>query len=169
MHKRLRLDSAELASTSTSLRLTPTDWSLCLICRENKTEKLTRPDQTKRKDIGTGYSSLTENLIKFSELGELSFNLERLNDGHGIEVAMVAHGAQYHQICRLQYNNAKLQRAQMRALKKEDQTDEEGSACKRTRAHSDSLSKEISATCFFCGQSPVNKSLRSARMCNLGW
>ncbi|PIK35048.1 hypothetical protein BSL78_28134 [Apostichopus japonicus] len=91
-----------------------------LICQEDKTETLTKPGQSKRKDIGSGYSSLAENLIKFSELGELpgSFHLERLDDGHGIEAAMVAHGAQYHQTCRLQYNNTKLQRAQKRALRK---------------------------------------------------
>ena len=120
MSKRFRLAPSERTSPSTSPHLITTDWSLCLICQEDKTETLTKPDQSKRKDIGSGYSSLAENLIKFSELGELpgSFHLERLDDGHGIEAAMVAHGAQYHQTCRLQYNNTKLQRAQKRALKK---------------------------------------------------
>ena len=97
-------------------------------------ETLTKPDQSKRKDIGIGYSSLAENLVKFSELGELpwSFRLEWLDDGHGTEAAMVAHGAKYHQACRLQYNNTKLQRAQKNALKKEGERDEEQPACKLT-------------------------------------
>lgn len=129
MSKRFRLAHAERTSPSTSPNLTTTDWRLCLICQEDKTETLTKPDPSKRKDIDSGYSSLAENLIKFSELGELpgSFHLERLDDGHGIEAAMVAHGAQYHQMCRLQYNNTKLQRAQKRALKKEGQSHEEQS------------------------------------------
>jgi len=144
MSKRFRLADAERTSPSTSPHLTTTDWRLCLICQEDKTETLTKPDQSKRKAIGSGYSSLVENLIKFSELGELpgSFHLERLNDGHGIEAVMVAHGAQYHQTCRLQYNDTKLQRAQQRALKKEGRSDDEQSVCKRTRAHSPSLSTE---------------------------
>lgn len=165
MSKRFRLAHAERTSPSTSPHLTTTDWRLCLICQEDKTETLTKPDQSKRKDIGSGYSSLAENLIKFSELGELpgSFHLERLDDGHGIEAAMVAHGAQYHQTCRLQYNNTKLQRAQKRALKKEGQSDEEQSVCKRTRAHSRSSSTEkVPETCFFCGQPAGANSLRKA-------
>lgn len=128
-------------------------------------ETLTKPDQSKRKDIGSGYSSLAENLIKFNELGELpgSFHLEILDDGHGIEAAMVEHGAQYHQTCRLQYNNTKLQRAQKRALKKEGQSDEEQSVGKRTRARSRSSSTHnVSESCFFCGQPAGAKSLRKA-------
>jgi len=124
MSKSFRLADAERLSPSTSQHLTTTDWTLCLICQEEKTETLTKPDQSNRKGTGSGYSSLAENLVKFSELGELtgSFHLERLNDGHGIEAAMVAHGAKYHQTCRLQYNNTKLQRAQKRALKKEGES-----------------------------------------------
>ena len=95
MSKSFRLADVERTSPSTSQHLTTTDWKLCLICQEDKTETLTKPDQSKRKDIGSGYSSLAENLVKFSEFGELpgSFHLERLDDGHGIEAAMVAHGA----------------------------------------------------------------------------
>lgn len=127
-------------------------------------ETLTKPEQSKRKDIGSGYSSLAENLIKFNELGELpgSLKLERLDDGHGIEAAMVAHGAQYHHTCKLQYNNTKLQRAEKRALKKESQSDEEQSLCKRTRAHSRSSTEKVPETCFFCGQPAGSNSLRKA-------
>ena len=104
-------------------------------------------------------------MVKFSELGELpgSFNLGRLDDGHCIEAAMVAHGAQYHHTCTLQYNNTKLQRAQKRALKKESQSDEEQSVSNRTRAHSRSASTEkVPETCFFCGQPAGANSLRKA-------
>jgi hypothetical protein len=166
MSKSFGLADVERTSPSTSQHLTTTDWKLCLICQEDKTETLTKPDQSKRKDIGSGYSSLAENLAKFSELGELlgSFHLERLDDGHGIEAAMVAHGAKYHQTCRLQYNNTKLQRAQKRALKKAGESDEEQAACKRTRLHSRSSSteKKVPETCFFCEQPAGADSLRKA-------
>jgi len=76
---------------------------------------------------------------------------------------MVAHGAKYHQACRLQYNNTKLQRAQKNALKKENERDEEQPACKLTRLHSRSSSTEkVSETCFFCEQPAGADSLRKA-------
>ena len=59
--------------------------------------------------MGRGYSSLADNLIKFNQLGELPFKLERLDDGnYGIEVTMVKNNAQYHQSCQLKYNNLKV-------------------------------------------------------------
>ena len=147
MSKRFTLAHAERTSPSTSPHLTTTDCRLCLICQEDKMETLTKPDQSKRKDIGSGYSSLAENFESFAG----SFHLERLDDGHGIEAAMVEHGAQYHQTCRLQYNNTTLQRAQKRAIKKEGQSDEEQSSWKCARAHSRSLSTEmVLETCLSC-------------------
>jgi len=105
-------------------------------------------------------------LVKFSELGELPglFHLKRLDDGHGIEAVMVAHGAQYYQTCRLQYNNTKLQRAQKRALKKEGGSHEEQAKSKRTRSHSRSSSteKKVPETCFFCEQPADTYSLWKA-------
>ena len=103
---------SEFPSPSTNVQLvTMTDWKLCLICQEQKEEPLTCPSQSKRKDVGSGYSSLAENLIRFHELGQLPIRLERLDEGNGIEMTMVANDAKYHQSCRLQYNNTKLQRA----------------------------------------------------------
>ncbi|KAK4307613.1 hypothetical protein Pmani_020633 [Petrolisthes manimaculis] len=54
MSKSFRLANVEQTSPSTSLHLTTTDWKLFLICKEDKTEALTKPDQSKRKDIGSG-------------------------------------------------------------------------------------------------------------------
>ena len=46
--------------------------------------------------MGSGYSSHAENLIKFNEFGQLpgTFQLERLNEGHCIEAAIVANNSQ---------------------------------------------------------------------------
>jgi len=76
---------------------------------------------------------------------------------------MVAHGSKYHQTCRLQYNNTKLQRAQKNTLKKKGERDEKQPACKLTRLHSRSSSTEkVSETCFFCEQPAGADSLRKA-------
>ena len=61
--------------------------------------------------MGSGYSSLAENLMEFYELGQWPIQLERLDEGQGIEMTMVANNALYHHSCRLKYNNTKLKRA----------------------------------------------------------
>ena len=62
--------------------------------------------------MGSGYSSLAENLMEFYELGQLPIQLERLDEGQGIEMTTVANNALYHHSCRLKYKNTKLKRAE---------------------------------------------------------
>ena len=47
------------------------DWNLCIICQETTNKHLQCPasETHRRKDIGSGYVTLTENLKAFSELG----------------------------------------------------------------------------------------------------
>ena len=59
----------------------------------------------------SGYASLPENLMELNKPGQLPIPLERLDEGEGIEMAMIANNAEYHQSCRLKYNNTKLRRA----------------------------------------------------------
>lgn len=79
-------------------------------------EPLTSSLNSKRKDVGKGYQSLAENLVKFDELGELprTLHLNRMNEGQGIEAAMISNKAKWHKSCRLRYNNQMLQRAEKR-------------------------------------------------------
>ena len=76
-----------------------------MICQEEKGETLACPPKSKRKDIVSGYHSLVDNRVKFNELGQLPIHLEELDECHGIEMAMIANNAQYHQACRLKYSN----------------------------------------------------------------
>ena len=111
---------------------------------------LTCPSNSKRKDVGSGYSSLAEKLVEFNELKLLPFQLEWLDKGQGIEMTMVANNSQYHQSCKLKYNNAKLKRA--------EKSDEDFIPCKRSRSRSiePGILKTLSC-CFFCGE-PSNTS-----------
>ena len=106
--------------------------------------------------MGSGYNSLAENFIKFNELGQLpgTHKLERLNEDHGIEAAMVANNGQYHHTCRLKYSNTKLQRAEQRKLKTEGESHDIPAACKCTRSHSRTSRTEnmTQGACLFCGQ-----------------
>ena len=96
--------SVQVPSTSTKCQ-TVTNWKLIIIYQEETKESLTCPSKSKRKDLGSGCSSLAQQLIRFNELNQLPFQLERLDERCGIEMAMVANHVQYHQSCRLQYNN----------------------------------------------------------------
>ena len=51
----------------------------------------------KKEDIGKGYQSLADNLAKFDELGKLprTLQLDRINEGQGIEAAMVTNEAKW--------------------------------------------------------------------------
>ncbi len=145
-----------------------TSTSTHTICQEEKSESLTSPSKSKRKDSGSGYSSLAANLIRFSELGQLpgTLQLERLNEGYGIEAAMVANNALYHQTCKLKYNNTKLQRAEKRTLMTEGEIHDVPDACKRTRFHSRSSSTEKAQEAVFLLQTTC-RNRWSSRSCNI--
>lgn len=112
--------------------------------------------------MGSGYTSLAENLVKFDKFGEIPGILKRLDEGHGIEAAMVANNAQYHQSCRLKFNRTKLQRAEKRALKAEGESHGISAAvCKRTRSSS-TEKKDVQEVCFFCDQPAGTDMLHEA-------
>ncbi len=69
-----------------------------------------------------------------SELGELdeSVDLGRLDEGDGIVATLINHRAKWHKLCRMKYNNMKLQRVKRKL------SEEPGSSAatppKRTRS-----------------------------------
>ena len=98
--------------------------------------------------------------MKFSELGQLPFQLERLDEGCGIEMTLVANSAHYHQSYRLKFNNTKYVRAEkrFRVLKADVPV---LPACKRSRSRSteDCVTKNV---CFFCGEASGNSVMHEA-------
>ena len=83
----------------------------------------------------------------------ITVQLQRLDEGHGVEATMVAHQAKWHYTCMLQYNNTMLRRAEKRPIASSSAFGSSDDAPgKRTR----SLSSEATtsdASCFFCGES----------------
>ena len=140
------VDSGQCSSSVDTV--TTLNWKLCIICQEEKDEPLTCPMNSKRKDLGSGYASLSENLIEFEKLGKLPFSLRRLDEGPGIEQCMVDNAAQYHHSCRLKYNNTKLQRATKRVLcaNSEDTYSTERKRRKLRSMAPDCVTKDV---CFF--------------------
>ena len=90
MAKNFAFVEASTHDPSTPIKTqTATNWKLCIIFQENTKEPLTCPTNPKWRDVGSGYSSLAEQLIWFDELKQLPFPLKRLNEGCGIETTMV--------------------------------------------------------------------------------
>ncbi len=86
------------------------------MCQAETPESLTSPACSKRKDVGRTYEALAENLMKFNALGILptTLQLDRIDEGQGIEASMSANEAKWHQSCKLRYNKTMLQRAEKR-------------------------------------------------------
>ena len=87
MSKSFQLVGLERPVTSTSMHITQTNWKLCIIYQEDKSECLTSPSKSKRKDSESRFSSCAVNLSRFSELGQLpgTLQLERLKEGVALQ------------------------------------------------------------------------------------
>jgi len=135
-----------------------TNWELCAICQEDTAESLVCPENTKRPNTGSGYKTLAGNLMQFGELGLLprTLQLDRLDEGEGIEAALVAHKAVYHKRCMLRFNTTKLQRAQKRPAGGSSSGEGNAVPGKRTRSLSAESSTSSQPSCFFCRQSGVD-------------
>ena len=142
---------------STSQHPADINWELCVVCQENTAESLTSPLHSKRKDVGKGYQSLAENLVKFKELGKLSTNvqLDRMDEGQGIEAALVTNKAKWHKTCVLRYNNQMLQRA-IKSVEHEISVED---AAPRTSSRLRSSPNPDKMSCFFCDKEAGSEGL----------
>ena len=142
-----------------------TDWNKCCICQKVTNEVLQCPTRAKRHDIkvGQGYSTLSSNIMRFSELGELPvfLELERLDEGSGIETTLINNKAVWHKLCYNNFNTTKLQRAEKRVIAS-DSEQENGPAKKyRCRSSFQEMPKDC---CFFCGEGPLESLHEAATM-----
>ena len=144
---------------STSQHSADINWELCVLCQEQTAESLISPLQSKIRDVGKGYQSLAENLIKFNELNKLSktlqSRLDKMNDdGKGIEAALVTNKAKWHKTCVLRYNNQKLQRA----IKKEHEVPVKDEAPRKSVRLQSTL-HPIKVSCLFCDKEAGSEGL----------
>ena len=72
------------------------NWDLCALCPgENKNVKLVSPVNFTRRDSGSGYITLADNLPKFADVGQLPIQvpLSHLDEEKGIEETLRSHKA----------------------------------------------------------------------------
>jgi len=93
-----RGEEAETVQSTPVQPATETDWSLCFICQEMIKESLMCPSQNTCQDKGSSYSILTGHLRTFNDLGLLpkSFLFSQLDEGSGVQAALITNNARYH-------------------------------------------------------------------------
>ena len=80
-----------------------TDWPKCFICQTITEAPLRTPKE--------GYQTLSTNLPKFHDLRSLpaGLNLQRIDNGNGIEKTLKENSAKYHNKCQLLFKNTRLE------------------------------------------------------------
>ena len=94
------------------------DWNLCIICQETTNERLQCPasETHRRKDIGSGYVTLAENLQAFSELGIDTPVIKSFKNLETLPACLLENQGKWHKSCHFRFNSTKLQRLRKRSL-----------------------------------------------------
>jgi hypothetical protein len=131
-----------------------TDWSKCLLCQAVTPEPLQCPAESKRCDVGAGqgYSTLSSNIVRFSELHELPMpiDLARLDEGNGMEATMLEHKAKWHKLCHTKFNITKLQRAEKRKSAMKDCDFDTNTTSKKYIRPKSGSHESATDVCFLC-------------------
>lgn len=87
---------------------------MCILCQEQKNEKLQCPSNSKRSDVGEGYRRMAENMEGFFDINRIPFDVQKsqLDDGSGMYNTLLKNKSSWHVSCKDKINATKLQRAQ---------------------------------------------------------
>lgn len=137
------------------------DWSMCILCQENKSENLQCPANSRRADFGAGYRRMAENMEGFFEINSMPFNIQehQLNDGSGLYNSFMKNKASWHISCKDKVNGTKLLRAQ----KRQGTHEVYGNISpKKTRRESLTTNDTREPRCFFCNEVAGSLTLHKA-------
>ena len=94
---------------ATKITSSITNWNLCVLCQLDTNASLECPARSTRPTFESGYKSLAEHLIQLQSLGCVAdIDINRLDDGDGIEAMLMRHQACWHKACQLNFNQTKL-------------------------------------------------------------
>jgi len=150
-----------LVDTSTPLPLKKprvTDWNLCVFCQKHTKTGLECPARSHKAPIGSGYKSLAEHLAQFEmhKSMPLEIDLNRFNDGDGIEATLMRHSAHWHKACRVKFSQTKLDR-----LEKKNKDSSNESLSMQTRSSHECVQLDEDR-CFFCDEPAGHATLHNA-------
>jgi hypothetical protein len=115
----------------------------------------------------SGYRTLSKNISEFAKINEMPIPLDirRIDEGDGIESALIKNEAKYQESCRLMFNNTKLQRSQKRHQPPDTSLSDVPSSFKFTRKSSTAPTEERSLhleECLICEKQASRSELREA-------
>ena len=99
MSKRIRFSLSAQEKQST-------DWAKCFICLEDKHEARKSPPM--KIDLAKiRIQNLVKKYFGFAKINEMPIPLDirRIDEGNGIEAALIKNEAKYHESCKLMFNN----------------------------------------------------------------
>ena len=134
------------------------NWDLCVLCQKHTSEKLCCPAESKRSSGGSGYKTLSHNLLAFSKIGCLpnTIDISQLDDGEGIQATFEQHRARWHDSCRLAYNKTELFRAEKRKISSDHNADVPNKYIRRPNR---SQAQHSVDKCFFCNRQADKETL----------
>ena len=111
--KRHALFNPALCSTPKQPKATSAiNWKLCFLCQTETDETLQCPARSLKLPVGSGCMLLAESLNQFKDLGIIPMDLdvEKLDEGIGIQETLMIHSTKWHKTCSLKFNKQALQR-----------------------------------------------------------
>ena len=141
------------SSSSKAKNFTETNYELCALCQKEIDDVKMNPSERKGLNRASGYATLARNIPEFNKIGKmpLDLDIDRINDGSGIENTLQKNKAFYHKSCHKQFCNMKLERAQKQACKRKiEDIDTENSSPVKTRRILNSTPTSKKRLCFFC-------------------
>ena len=151
------------ALSSTPKQPKPTsaiNWLQCVLFQTETDETLQCPARYSKLPVGSGYTSLAENLNQFKDLGiaPMDLDVEKLNEGIGIQETLMIHSAKWHKTRNLKFNKQVLQRVSRKQTKQRSQN--AGISGVQTRsAFSHTTSLDLF---FFCNEPAGTTNLHEA-------
>ena len=138
-----------------------------MLCQECTTKTdLECPARLTKGSVGSGYKTLAKHLTEFQLLGymPMNLNIERLDDGDGIEATMTRHQACWHKTCRLKFNQTKLNRLAKKVTmqKKKDESEDTSKPLGMQTRSSQGIADLEEARCFFCNEPAGSAGLHNA-------
>lgn len=162
LKRHILIDPAHPSASKQSKSYYPPNWELCALCQEETGEVLQCPARSTSKPSGIGYTSLARDLLAFQEYGQIppELDLDRLDDGDGIEDTLRTNRAQWHKACRVKYNETKLQRRR-KSDEKAEQSDTITVHTRSTHTQASQVNTK-DPLCFFCNKPAGSEILHEA-------
>ena len=131
------------------------DWSKCVLCQIDTSEKLRCPLESKQKNAYSCYETLCCNIRQFYQLKCSPYLVinELLMENEDLTHLSIENQAKWHKSCRNMFINQQLKRARNVVSEMSDNSDENVDHQRAEKLPRSIKSIKTSPSCFFCDRS----------------